>query len=231
MLVKNWMSQPVITVEETDTVKKAKDLLTKHHIRSLPVLSNGKLVGIITDRDLKHASVSEYTSLEAPEVSYLNTRVPLGSLMSENVITVKPNTTVVEVAKILLDKKISGTPVMDDSGMIIGMITQGDIFRLLISLTGFESKGFQIAVQISTETGTVKEVANAIREEGGRIGSLLTSLEGVPDGYRNAFLKAYSIDSGNIEGLIEKLKAKAKIRYIIEHFGDNQHSKIWMMNV
>ncbi len=231
MLVKHWMSKPVVTIEATDTIKKAKDLLSKHRIRSMPVMSDEKLVGIVTDRDLKQASVTQSTSMEAPEVAYLNTRIPVDSLMTEDVISVHPDTTVVEVAKILLDKKISGTPVLDESGNVVGMITQGDIFKLLISLTGFETKGLQVAVQISTETGTVKEVANAIRAVGGRINTLLTSYEGVPDGYRNAFLKVYDVEESRIEEMIEILKTKSTVRYVLEYHGDDQPSKMWVMNV
>ncbi len=231
MLVKNWMSKPVITIQATDMIKKANDLLKQHKIRSIPVMSDNKLVGIVTDRDLKQASVSQSTSLEAPEVAYLNNRIPVGSLMTEDVVTVLPNTNVVEVAKILLEKKISGTPVVDESGNLLGIITQGDIFKLLISLTGFETKGLQVAVQISTATGTVKEVANAIREVGGRINSLLTSYEDVPEGYRNAFLKVYDVEESRINEMIELLKTKSSVRYVLEYYGDGRPSKMWTLNI
>ncbi|MBU2510656.1 CBS and ACT domain-containing protein [bacterium] len=229
MLVKNWMSQPVITVEVSDTIKLANQLLNKNRIRSLPVLSEGELVGIVTDRDLKRASISETAGLESHEIIYLNTRIELSEIMTENPITVTPETTVDEVAKILLKHKISGVPVVNDSGNLVGIITQGDIFKLLISLTGIEAEGVQIAVQIEDKAGTVKEIADIVRSLGGRIGSLLTSYDDVPDGYRNAYFKAYQVAPEKIDDLINLLKEKAKLQYVIEHLGNNQPSIVRMM--
>ncbi len=231
MLVKNWMSQPVITVEVSDTIKLANHLLNENRIRSLPVLSKGELVGIVTDRDLKRASVSETAGLESHEIVYMNTRIQLGEIMTENPITVTPATTVDEVAKILLKHKISGIPVVNDSGDLVGIITQGDIFKLLISLAGIETKGVQIAVQIADKAGTVKEIADVVRSLGGRIGSLLTSYNNVPQGFRNVYFKAYRINPDKIDELTKLLKEKAIVQYVIEHLGDDQPSKIRFMDL
>lgn len=231
MLVKDWMSHPVITVEVNDTIKLANHLLLENRIRSLPVTANGKLVGIVTDRDLKRATVSESTGLESHEIIYLNTRIQLGEIMTENPITVSPLTTVDEVAKILLKQKISGAPVVDDEGKLVGIITQGDIFKVLISFTGIESDGIQIAVQIADEPGSVKIVANIVRDLGGRVGSLLTSYDDVPEGFRKVFLKAYNLHLDKVDELVERLKEKSKVRYVIEHFGDDTPSRIVMMDV
>lgn len=233
MLVKNWMTQPVATINRSDTIGLANQMIKERNIRSLPVLSEDTLVGIITDRDLKKAYVSEKTGLEAPKVAYLNTRVKVGSIMTKSVITVKPNTTVDEVAKIMLKHKISSVPVLDDAEKVIGIITLSDIFRLLISLTGIEAEGTQIAVEISTETGTVKEVADIIRSVGGRISNLLTSydVDHVPKGFRHAYFKTFDIAPGKIGDLIKQLETKVKILYIIKHFGDETPPKVHLMNI
>ena len=231
MLVKNWMTQPVITIDKSDTIGLATQLMTENRIRTIPVVSEGKLVGIISDRDLKKVSVSGGTGLEAPKVAYFNTRVKVGSFMTKDVITVSPDTTVDEVAKIMMDKKISGIPVVESSGELVGIITQGNIFKLLISLTGIESEGTQVAVEISTETGSVKQVADAIRGVGGRIGALLTSYENVPEGFRHAYFKAYDLNEENVKELIANLEGKVKILYVFEHAGDMTPPKIMLMNI
>lgn len=231
MLVKNWMTQPVITIDKADNIATAKELMSGNQIRTLPVLSDGQLVGIVTDRDLKKASVSEATGIEAPKLAYLNTRVKVGAIMTKNVITVKPNTTVDEVAKILHKLKISGVPVVDDTGSLVGMISQSDIFKLLISLTGIEAEGTQIAVEISTETGTVKAIADIIRGVGGRINNLLTSYENVPEGFRRAYFKTTNIQADRMKELIRQLESQSRILFIIEYFGDETSPQVLLMNI
>lgn len=231
MLVKNWMTQPVITIDKLDTIGHANQLMSKNQIRMLPVLFEGSLVGIITDRDLKKASVSANTGIEPPKMAYLNTRVKVGAIMSKEVITVNPDTTVDEVAKILLQKKISGVPVLDEKGELVGIITQIDVFKLMISLTGIEARGTQVAVEITNETGSVKEIADIIRGVGGRIHNLLTSYENVPEGYRHAYFKTTDIASEKLDDLTKQLEAKVKVLYIIEHYGDDKPPKKLLMNI
>ena len=94
MLVTNWMSKNIITVDENDSMQDAMKLLKEHDIRMLPVTKKGKLVGIVTDRDLKRASASDATTLEIHELLYLLTRIKVKNLMTKEVITVPPDFTV-----------------------------------------------------------------------------------------------------------------------------------------
>ena len=231
MLVKNWMSKPVISADVTDTIKTANILLAKHKIRSLPVLENGKLVGIVTDRDLKRVSISDNAGLEEHELIYMNTRIKVGEIMTKNPIVISPNLTMEQVAKVLYSKKISGLPVVDDSGRLVGMISQGDVFRLLISVTGIEDKGLQIAIQIKDESGSIKEIADIIRSFGGRVRNLLTSYENVPDGFRNVYFKTSQLDSTRLDDFISELRGKGKLRYILDYPGDNKEAKVLLMEI
>ena len=146
MLVKNWMSKNVITVDENDFMQDAMRLLKKYGIRMLPVMKKGKLVGIVTDRDLKRASASDATTLDVHELLYLLTKIKVKDIMTKDPITVPPDYTAEETALVLLDGKISGAPVVDDSGQVVGTITQTDLFRVLISLTGIGNVGIQFGV-------------------------------------------------------------------------------------
>ena len=136
MLVSNWMSKNVITVDVEDSMQHALKLMKENGIRMLPVLKKGKLVGVVTDRDLKRASASDATTLDIHELLYLISKIKVGSIMSKNLVTVPQNFTVEETAQVLLDNKISGVPVVDQNGGLVGIITQTDLFRVLISLTG-----------------------------------------------------------------------------------------------
>jgi len=217
MLVKNWMTRSVITLDVSDTLKKAKDLLVENRIRSLPVLENGRLVGIVSDRDLKKASISDESGLNEHELLYLNNRIPIVEIMTPAPLTVSPETTVDEVAEVMYTRKISGLPVVDDQGNLAGMITQGDIFRLMISLTGIKQKGVQVAVQLSDEPGSIRVVADLIRSFNGRIVSVLTSYDHVPEGKRNVYYRASNLDEARIEELKLAIAAEATLLYVVFH--------------
>jgi acetoin utilization protein AcuB len=216
MLVKDWMSREVITIEEDDSMQEALKLLKEHAIRMLPVMKKGKLVGIVTDRDLKKASPSDATTLEVHELLYLLTQIKVKEIMTRDPITVPPDYTVEETAQVLLENKISGAPVMDKTGKVIGTITQTDLFRVLISLTGVASGGIQFGFYLEDKPGSIKEVADIIRQYGGRMVSILTSYGGVADGYRNVFIRMHSVERSKIQSLKDKLSEKATLLYMID---------------
>lgn len=217
MLVKNWMSTNVITVDADASMQDAFKLLKEHNIRMLPVIEKGQLVGVVTDRDLKRASASDATSLDIHELLYLIARIKVNSLMTRNPITVPPDLTAEETAAILMKKKISGAPVVDAEGKVVGVITETDLFRLLISLTGVSSQGVQFAFQIEDRSGSIKELADIIRKFGGRIISILTSYDRVPDGYRKVYIRTFSIDRHKLDAMMRDLSAIALPLYFVDH--------------
>ena len=217
MLVKNWMSKEVITVDEDDSMQRATKLMKEKNIRMLPVMKKGRLVGVVTDRDLKRASASDATTLDIHELLYLISKIKVKDIMTKKPITVPPDFTVEETAEVLLDKKISGVPVIDQQGVLVGTITQTDVFRVLISLTGVGTRGFQFACQIEDRPGTIKEVADIIRKYGGRMVSILPSYEGVPQGYRKVYIRMHSIDRPRLQELKEELSKTAALLYIVDH--------------
>ncbi len=217
MLVSNWMSKDVITVDVEDSMHEAVKLLKEKGIRMLPVLKKGKLVGIVTDRDLKRSAASDATTLDVHELLYLVSKIKVGSIMTKNPITVPQNFTVEETAEVLLKNKISGAPVVDQNGDVVGMITQTDLFRVLIALTGVGKGGIQFAFQLEDRTGSIKEVADVIRLYGGRMVSILTSYEDVPEGYRKVFIRMRSIERARLQQLKEELSYKVALIYMVDH--------------
>jgi acetoin utilization protein AcuB len=217
MLVKNWMSKNVITIEVNDSMHDAMKLLKENDIRMLPVMKKNKLVGIVTDRDLKKASASDATSLEVHELLYLLTKVKVKDIMTKNVITVPPEFTAEETAQVLLKNKISGAPVVDADGRLVGAITQVDIFRVLIALTGVGNGGIQFGCQVEDRPGSIKEIADVIRLYGGRMVSILSSYDEVPEGYRKVYIRMRSIERSKLQNLIQELESKAKLLYMVDH--------------
>ena len=134
MLVMNWMSRDLITVDVGATISDAADLLERHNIRELPVMKNGRLKGMVTDRDLKKASPSDATILEVHELPFLTSRIKVEHIMAKDPITVPADYTVEEAAEVLLENRLSGAPVVQNQGRLVGIITKTDILKVLISL-------------------------------------------------------------------------------------------------
>ncbi|MCX5879359.1 MAG: CBS and ACT domain-containing protein [Deltaproteobacteria bacterium] len=210
------MNPNVITVDADDSMLDATKLLKEHNIRHLPVLEKGKLVGVITDRDLKRASPSDATALEAHELLYLIANIKVREIMTKNPITVPYNYTIEEAAELLLQARISGMPVVDKDGDVIGTITQTDLFKVLISLTGVGKKGVQFAFLLEDRAGSIKDVADVIRAYGGRMASILSSYEKAPEGHRYVYIRMYDVNQEKMPQLKEDLKKKAKVLYIVD---------------
>jgi acetoin utilization protein AcuB len=217
MLVRNWMSKNVITVDVDDSMQQAITLMKEHSIRILPVLKKGKLVGVVTDRDLKRASPSDATTLDVHEMLYLISKVKVKDIMAKQPITVPADFTVEETAELLLKHKISGIPVTGDRGQLVGVITQQDLFKVLITLTGVGKRGVQFAFQLEDRAGSIKEVTDIIRGYGGRMVSILSSQEHAPAGYRHVYIRVYGVDRGKMPQLQKELKSKSIMLYMVDH--------------
>lgn len=222
MLVTNWMSKNVITVDENDSMHDAMKLLKEHDIRMLPVMKKGKLIGIVTDRDLKRASASDATTLDVHELLYLITKIKVKNIMTRDVITVPPDFTVEETTLVLQKNKISGAPVVDSDGQLVGTITQTDLFRVLISLTGVAKGGIQFGLQVEDRPGSIKEVADIIRAYGGRMVSILSSYDEVPEGSRKVYIRMRNIERSALQNLKQELESKAGLLYMVDHTESNR---------
>ncbi|MBI2561567.1 MAG: CBS domain-containing protein [candidate division NC10 bacterium] len=131
MLVKHRMKRDPVTVKKDDSFRYALKLIRKEGIKHLPVLDGKKLVGIVTDRDLRQAAPSPATSLEVHELNYLLERLKIEAIMTKKVITVAPETNLLDAAKLLFAHKIGCLPVVEHEELV-GIITEGDILRAYV---------------------------------------------------------------------------------------------------
>lgn len=131
-LVRDWMSRNVITVPPDATLPEADKLMVSKTIRRLPVVENGRLVGIVTYGDIREARPSAATSLSMWELNYLVSRLKVSELMTRDPITVSQDATIGEAAQLLLRHMIGGLPVVDNKGKLVGIITESDIFRMVV---------------------------------------------------------------------------------------------------
>lgn len=131
-LVKDWMTPDPITIAPTTTLPEANRLMKECNIRRLPVVENGRLVGIVTLGDIREASPSTATSLSIYELNYLLSRLTVGQIMTRDPISITPDTSIEAAARLMLEHKIGSLPVVDGT-RVVGIITESDIFRLLVT--------------------------------------------------------------------------------------------------
>ncbi len=217
MLVKDWMSENVISADVNDSMQEAMRLLKENKISMLPVMKRGELVGIVTDRDLKQASASDATTLEVHELLFLISKIKVQEIMTKDPVTIPFDFTVEEAAEILLAHRISGAPVVDREGDVIGVITKDDLFRVLIALTGVGKRGIQFAFVLEDRPGSIRDLADIIRRYGGRMVSILSTYEGVREGYRKVFIRMYGVEREQLPELEKELGEKAKYLYLVDH--------------
>ncbi len=130
-LVRDWMSRDVVSAQPATKLLDADLLMREHHIRRLPVVEDGRLLGIVTYGDVREARPSAATSLSSWELNFLLAGLSLSEVMAKPPITISPDATVGEAAEIMLTNRISGLPVVDVAGKLVGIITESDIFRMV----------------------------------------------------------------------------------------------------
>ena len=132
--VREVMSSPAVCIDSLSDIPSAHLLMLDTGVRRLPVVDDGELVGIITLGDVRGASPSEVSSLNRSELDYLTHQIKVQRIMSRDVVTVTPDTSLAEAAQLMIERRISGLPVVSEAGRVVGMITESDIFRTLIEV-------------------------------------------------------------------------------------------------
>ncbi len=213
MPVQDWMSRDLITVDEDASIMKATKLMKQNGIRHLPVLKKGRLVGIVSDRELKEAAPSKATTLDIHEMYHLLDQVKVKSLMPKQLYTIHPEETVEKAAAVMLKRYISSLPVVDQHGALQGIITKGDVFKAFVAVSGINTSALAMGFDVKDERGAIKEVTDVIRAHGGRIVSILTACELTTEGYLRVFIRAREVQDE--KALQKELQEKSKLLYYI----------------
>jgi acetoin utilization protein AcuB len=202
MLVGERMTRNPLTVREETSIDDALHLMRERKLRRLPVLdAGGRMVGIVSDKDLLHASPSPATSLSVYELHYLLSKLTVKSVMSSPVITVEPGTPLEEAARIMVDNRIGGLPVME-GGKLTGIITETDVFKILLELLGARESGLRVTLAVHEGKGVLARLTNAITEMGGNIISLVT-FGGDREGERMITVKIGDCDAEAVRRMLE----------------------------
>ena len=166
MLVEGRMSRPVISIHPEMPILDARNLFKQERIRRAPVIKNGKLVGIVSDKDLTNATPSQATSLSIWEMNYLLSKITVKDIMIKDVITIDEDTPIEQAARIMADNKIGGLPVLRD-GKVVGMITETDLFKVFLELMGAREVGVRVTALVEDEPGILQKITEAITSIGG----------------------------------------------------------------
>ena len=207
MLVGERMSCPVITIQPDMPMLDALKLMQQEHVRRFPVVDkSGRLVGIVSEKDLLEASPSDATSLNIWEINYLLSKIIVKDFMTRKVITIAEDTPLEDAARILADNKIGGLPVLRD-GDLVGIITETDLFKVFLELLGARESGVRVAVLVSNIPGELAQLTKAVFEIGGNIVALGTFL-GDSSENREVCMKVADVSAADLEEAIEPLVEK-----------------------
>ncbi len=160
MLVKDFMKRDPITVKKDDSFRYALKLIRKEGIRHLPVVDGKRVVGIVTDRDLRQAAPSPATTLEVHELHYLLERLKIEAIMTKKVITVAPDTSLLDAAKLLFAHKVGCLPVVEKEELV-GIITEGDMLRAYVEQHEKIETGAPTELVVEDRPGAVDAIATA----------------------------------------------------------------------
>ncbi len=169
MLVRDRMSHPVITVTPQASLDDAWKIMTEEHISRLPVVDKrGKLVGIISEKQILRYSPSAATTLDAYEIQGVMNRMPVERVMTKEVITITPDTPIEEAARIMADNEISGIPVVAGDSLV-GIIAETDLFKTFLEVLGAREPGVRLTVSMPKTPGGLACLSQTIFQNGGNI--------------------------------------------------------------
>ncbi len=214
MLIRDWMTQEVIAVTAETSMLKAGKLMKEHDIRRLPVIDEARrVIGIVSDRDVKAASPSKATTLDMHEMYYLLSELKIKDIMTPNPVTVDPLDTVENVALLMLEKGFGGLPVVDADRKLVGIITDHDVFKVLVSITGVRAGGVQLAFRLPDKPGTMRPIFDVLREHQASIISVLSANIENDEQERNVFVRIRPMPRETEDALIDVLKTRFSLVY------------------
>lgn len=202
MLVKERMSHPVITVQPDLPIMDGLNLMQKEGIRRLPVVDKkGRMMGIVSKKDILHAAPSDATSLSVWEVNRLISKIDIKHIMTRDVITIEEDTPLEEAARVMADNKVGGLPVMREDE-VVGIITETDLFKTFLEMLGAREQGIRLSVLVPNVIGELAKLTKSIFEVNGNILSLGTFL-GESTENREIVIKVEGAEADELEEAVK----------------------------
>jgi acetoin utilization protein AcuB len=190
MKVGEWMERKLITIDRKTTIQEAISLMKKHSIRHLPVTEEGRLVGLVTEGDMRQVFVAS-----------LIEELGIDDVMIKDPITVKADTEIDDAARVIHYNKIGGLPVVDEDNRLLGIITVADIMAAFIELMGVLKSSSRIDIALGQNPEAFEEVSRIISSKGGRI----ISVGMLPQSEREKNMYFFRLEKGRIGKIVDAL--------------------------
>ena len=222
MLIKDWMATTILTVDANTSVMRATRTMKENNIRRLPVMSHGKLIGVITDRDLKEASPSTTSDIDIHEMYYLLSEMKVKDVMTDKCIALKQNDTLEKAALVMLKERISGIMILDDEDKLVGLLSETDILRGFIQATGIQDGAHQFVIDMPDAAGSTTRIIDLLRQKEARVLSILTSFSDAPRGIKRVSIRILAEDKVAEE--IDKQIEALEHYHVVFHGKDELHN-------
>ena len=177
MFVSRSMTQKVIRVDADTGIFKAQELMTANEVRHLPVTEpDGRLIGIVTDRDIRSALPYRFFKKSPSEEEKKNvSQLKIKDIMTRDTITISPTYTIQDALLMIQDAKVGALPVVDEEGILKGIISVRDLLRAFINVLGIGEPGTLLCILVEEKVGQLKKIVDAITEENISFGSVLVA--------------------------------------------------------
>jgi acetoin utilization protein AcuB len=203
MFVKDIMTRNPVSIKPDASLRELLNLMTEKTFEAIPVRSNGKVIGIVTDWDLVTNSTGDQAS------SYLDT-LKVKDIMAKNVETVREDEIIEVAASHMYFHDLDALPVVDKDGQLVAIVTQNDVFRTLVSLMGLRAKGTRITLEVPDNVGVLADITGTVAKMGISIASMSTNIPpGEPGG-----MVILRVKTGEVEELVKKLAEKYGIVHV-----------------
>ncbi len=214
MLVREWMVKNVTTVTPESSMLKASKLLKDNGFKRMPVIDvNRKVLGIISDRDIKDASPSKATTLDIHELHYLLSEIKVKDIMVSEPITISPLETVEKAALLMDEKGFGSLPVVNEEGILEGFITDKDIFKIYVELTGSRYGGMQLALLLDDTPGAAMPLMNLLHKHNANVITILTANCRNEADKRKVYVHLHPMDRSEENKLVEVIKKEFQLLY------------------
>ena len=213
MFVSDWMTTKVYTVNPDSPLSDAVKLLREKAIKHLPVVDKqNRVTGVLSDRDIKEYMPSKATTLDMFELHNVLLETKVAEVMKKKVITTAPDLPIEEAAMLMHDKNIGCLPIVENN-KLVGIISDRDLFRVLVDVTGVRHGGNRFYVVMPDKPGVTGEVLEIIKKHGFRPDSVLTTYEGVRKGYKRVVVRAMG-EERNVEAATLELDRSFAVPFL-----------------
>jgi len=203
MFVRDRMSSPAVTITPNTTLQDALNLMHEHRFRRLPVVDEkGRLVGIVSERDLLYASPPPAALLNGLELNHVLSKLQIEEVMTQDVITTTPDAFIEDVARLMVENKIGGLPIVDEDNYVVGVITETDVFRAFIEMYRAGHSGLYLILKVRDRERVMAELSKAVFGLGGNILSISSFCDETTGDYR-LVIKGHDIDKDQVVATLE----------------------------